>query len=39
VTGSVDVGGRTLELKPPEAPTPWPPAQLADPLLTKRPDA
>jgi hypothetical protein len=33
VTGSVDVAGRALDLKPPEPPTAWPPAQLHDLLL------
>ena len=33
VTGSVDVAGRTLELKAPGPPVAWPPAQLYTPLL------
>ena len=34
-TGSVDVHGGTLALKPPEAPQSWPPAQLGAPLLER----
>jgi hypothetical protein len=33
VTGTVSVSGQTLQLKPTAAPTPWPPAQLYEPLL------
>lgn len=33
VTGSIDVAGQPLELKPPAAPVAWPPAQLYDLLL------
>jgi hypothetical protein len=33
VTGTVDVAGLPLRLKPPEPPTAWPPAQLYDALL------
>jgi hypothetical protein len=33
VTGSADVAGGTLALKPADAPTAWPPAQLHTPLL------
>jgi uncharacterized membrane protein YdcZ (DUF606 family) len=32
-SGSIDVAGRSLELKPNEAPRAWPPAQLQTPLL------
>ena len=32
-TGSVSVAGQELQLKPPEAPQTWPPAQLYEPLL------
>jgi hypothetical protein len=33
VTGGVDVAGRALQLKPPDPPPAWPPAQLSDALL------
>ena len=33
ITGSVDVAGQALQLKPPAAPVAWPPAQLYAPLL------
>ena len=33
VTGAVDVAGRWLQLKSPDPPAAWPPAQLHDPLL------
>ncbi|MDQ6674609.1 MAG: hypothetical protein M3069_28390 [Chloroflexota bacterium] len=33
VTGSVDVAGGALQLKPPSGPVSWPPAQLYEPLL------
>jgi hypothetical protein len=33
VTGSVEAAGRALQLKPPDPPPAWPPAQLQDALL------
>jgi len=33
VTGSVEAAGRTLQLKPPDPPPAWPPAQLDDALF------
>jgi hypothetical protein len=33
VAGSIDIGGRALQLKPRTAPVSWPPAQLYQPLL------
>jgi hypothetical protein len=39
VTGSVDVAGRSVELKRPGAPTAWPHAQLYDALLGPRPSS